>query len=330
MFPVTVFSCPVTRLLSIPFRTGIEKGRGEESLRAKQTEFSADEKDAIRGNRPRAKEHIMKINNDPTLSIGERLIQETAAERRSVEKALTQATSGEMGVGGDDTRAGDKAQRLAISMDNTRLSASAMARYRAFSGAKTADEQSKQTRDDESFSHKSYMISEASRAAEWKRRKEEVSGKKDEERTDEAAGVNSPREPQRKSDTRNSTSTMGKPAASESGGGDNQDDAATKVKDRIKEVQRMLTQAQGRLAQAAEKVSSAKNAGGSEDASGKTPPPDGATPPAGAADAAGGGQAELAAAQAEMAAAESEVNSLAGELMKLYQELMKTMKGQDG
>ena len=298
-------------------------------MRTKQTEFSADERDTIKAKRPRAKEPLVKISNDPTISMSERLIQETEVERRSGEKALTQATSGEMGVGGDDTRVSDKAQRLAISMDSTRLSASAMARYRAFSGAKTADEQPQQMRDEESFSHKSYMISEASRAAEWKRRKEAVSGKKEEEQTEETAGVDSPREPQRKSDTQNSTSTMSKPEESQSGAGGGEDDAATKVRERIKEVQRMLTQAQGRLAQAAAKVSSAKGSGGPEEASGKAPAFDESASPAQATGAAEGNQAELATAQAEMSAAESEVNSLAGELMKLYQELMKTMKGQD-
>lgn len=270
----------------------------------------------------------MKISADPTVSLREKLIQEAAAEPRTAEKALTQTISGDTGADREDKRVSEKAASLALAMDSTRLSASAMARYRAEAGAKTADEQSRHSRKEESFSHKSYMISEESRAAEWKRRIAAARGDSGEEQADETDAAAQTREPQRKSDTESSTAGMAATETERAGGGagaGGQSDAATEVRQRIKEVQRMLTAAQERLSQAAAKLNEAKSAGSGENA-----PAESSDPSASALSAMGKatqGQAEMAAAQSEMAAAESEVNSLAGELMKLYQQLMKTSQG---
>lgn len=265
----------------------------------------------------------MKISADPTVSIREKILQEIEAQSRIAEKALTQATSGDLGADREEKRVSDKTASLALAMDSTRLSASAMARYRTEAGEKAADEQSQNNRKEESFSHKSYVISEESRAAEWKRRIAEIRGDSGEEQAGEADAVAQVGEPQRKSDTQSSTASMDTSGTEQAGGGaGGQSDAAAEVRQRIKEVQRMLTAAQERLSQAAAKANEAKSAEGGESASA-----DPSDPSASAVSAMGKatqGQAEMAAAQAEMAAAESEVNSLAGELMKLYQELMKT------
>ena len=268
----------------------------------------------------------MKISADPTVSLREKIIQEAATEPRVTEKALTQVTSGELGADREDKRISDKATNLALAMDSTRLSAAAMARYRAEAGEKAADEQAQNSRKEESFSHKSYVLSEESRAAEWKRRIEAARGDSGEERADETDAVAQVGEPQRKSDTESSTASMDTAGTEQAGGGaGGQSDAATEVRQRIKEVQRMLTAAQERLSQAAAKITEAKSGG-----SGNTASAESSDPSSSALSAMGKatqGQAEMAAAQSEMAAAESEVNSLAGELMKLYQQLMKTSQG---
>ena len=270
----------------------------------------------------------MKINADPTVSLREKIIQEAAAEPRTTEKALTQITSGELGADREDRRISDKTASLALAMDSTRLSSAAMARYRAEAGAKAADEQPQNSRKEESFSHKSYVLSEESRAAEWKRRIEAArgdSGKK-QEQAGEADAATRVGEPQRKSDTESSTASMDTSGTEQAGGGaGGQSDAATEVRQRIKEVQRMLTAAQERLSQAAAKINEAKSAGDGKNASAESSDPGAST--LSAMGKATQGRAEMAAAQSELAAAESEVNSLAGELMKLYQQLMKTSQG---
>ena len=265
----------------------------------------------------------MKISAEPTVSLREKIIQEAPAEPRTTEKALTQVTSGELGADREDKRISDKTASLALAMDSTRLSAAAMARYRAEAGAKAADEQSQNSRKEESFSHKSYVLSEKSRAAEWKRRIEAARGDSGKEQTEEADAATRVGEPQRKSDTKSSAASMDAAGVERAGGGSGggQSDAATEVRQRIKEVQRMLTAAQERLSQAAAKINEAKSAGSGETASAESSDPNASA--LFTMGKATQGQAEMAAAQSEMAAAESEVNSLAGELMKLYQQLMK-------
>ena len=265
----------------------------------------------------------MKISADPTVSLREKILQETAADPRTTEKALTQITSGDLGADREDKRVSDKTANLALAMDSTRLSAAAMARYRAEAGGKAADEQPQNSRKEESFSHKSYVLSEESRAAEWKRRIEAARGDSAEKPTDETDAARQVGEPQRKSDTESSTASMDTAGTEQAGGGaGGQSDAATEVRQRIKEVQRMLTAAQERLSQAAAKINEAKSAGSGENTSAESSDPNASA--LSAMGKATQGQAEMAAAQLEMAAAESEVNSLAGELMKLYQQLMKT------
>lgn len=300
----------------------------------------------------------MIISNAPVVSIGEKLIQEAAAERRTPEKAVTQVTSGELGLGKEDKGISDKAEDFGASMDSARLSASAMIRYRAASGAKTADDQQRQPRDDESFSHQSYMISEESRKAEWKRRIADARGQTGEATTEEDAAENV-REAERKytsGEDALSVDTDGTEKSQNTGGGgsggDQQDEVA-KVRDKIAQVQRKLTEAQGRLTQAAAKASGSGASGGSahaaeapspgatqhfsdtehasgaENAPAESSDPTAASQPTAATGAAAQGQANALAAQAEVSATENEVNALGGELLKLYQELMKALKARE-
>ena len=299
----------------------------------------------------------MIINNAPVVSIGEKLSQEAVVECRAPEKAVTQVTSGELGLGKEDKRISDKAEDFGASMDSVRLSASAMVRYRAASSAKTADDQQRQPRDDESFSHQSYMISEESRKAEWKRRIADARGQTGEAATEEGAAENV-REAERKytsDEDALSLDTDGTEKSQNTGGGGSggDQDEVAKVRDKIAQVQRKLTEAQGRLTQAAAKASGSGASGGSahaaeapfpvatqhfsdtEHASGAENAPaessDSTAPsqPAAATGAAAQGQANALAAQAEVSAAENEVNALGGELLKLYQELMKALKARE-
>ena len=215
----------------------------------------------------------MKISADPTVSLREKILQETAADPRTTEKALTQITSGDLGADREDKRVSDKTASLALAMDSTRLSASAMTRYRAEAGEKAADEQPQNSRKEESFSHKSYVLSEESRAAEWKRRIEAARGDSAEKPTDETDAAQQVGEPQRKSDTESSTASMTAGTEQAEGGAGGQSDAATEVRQRIKEVQRMLTAAQERLSQAAAKINEAKSAGSGESASAESSDP---------------------------------------------------------
>ncbi len=257
----------------------------------------------------------MKISNNPT-ALSERLILEAEAERRANEKAVTQATSGDLGVGKEDKRVSDKAEDLAASMDTTRISAQALNRYRTLAGEKAADEQQQPT-EEESFSRRSYQMSEDTRAAAWKKRIADVSGRTEEP---EAEAVE---EPGLKSASREDTffSSLDKTEESKSGDAADEEDPTKEIREKIKSVQSKLTMAQQRLAQATAK---AGEAGEPENAGAVSSPPAASVAAAGAAGSVPGGQAG---AQAEVAAAESEVNALAGELMKLYQQLMQASKG---
>ena len=261
----------------------------------------------------------MKINNNPT-TLSERLIMEAEAERRANEKAATQVTSGELGVGKEDKQVSDKAEDLAASTDNTRISAQAMAKYRMLAGSKTAEERQERAPEEEgSFSRRAYQMGEEGRAAVWKRRIAQVSGREEEE-TEGAAEATSGRQMKSASGNDTFTSSLDDTEAAENGGSANQDDAAKEIRQRIKDVQARLTAAQQRLTQA---TAQANDAGESQHT--RIAPLDSAASGA-AVSKAGTGQA---AAQTEVAAAESEVNALSGQLMKLYQELMQATKDSD-
>ena len=252
----------------------------------------------------------MTISNTPAASIGQKLAQEAMAEHRVSEKALPLTTGAELGLAKTEKSDSDTMESFAASMDTSRLSAAALARYRTFAGSKAADERPQQFGEKkESFSHKSYMISEASRIAEQERQKETSGGVKEKD-TAEAGPVDAnAKSPQRKSVSGNeSIDTRFEDGAR---AGNQPDDSARELQAKIKEVQRSLAEAQSRLSEASVKMDSLAA-------------PDGASAEA-SDEAAAANRTQMTVAQAQAASAESEVNALTQELMQLYQELMAAM-----